>query len=131
MPARSGESASASDSAANPSAPVTAGRTLIVASNRGPVEFYHAADGRLATRRGAGGVVTALAAFAREVPLKWVATTMSAADREAFADAQTPARTVRLGHQPLQVRYVPVPPDMYHRYYDEISNEILWFLQHY
>jgi trehalose 6-phosphate synthase len=76
-------------------------------------------------------VVTALAAFAREVPLKWVATTMSAADREAFADAQTPARTVRLGHQPLQVRYVPVPPDMYHRYYDEISNEILWFLQHY
>jgi len=31
----------------------------------------------------------------------------------------------------LKVRYVPISPDMYQRYYDEISNEILWFLQHY
>ncbi len=134
MPARPRDRSSASKSVANPIkpiVPVTAGQTVIVASNRGPVEFYRTADGRLATRRGAGGVVTALAAFARDVPLKWVATTMSAADREAFSDAQAPARTVRLGRQPLQVRYVPIPPDMYRRYYDEISNEILWFLQHY
>lgn len=134
MPVRLHGSGSASNSVATPIkpiVPVTAGQTLIVASNRGPVEFYHTVDGRLATRRGSGGVVTALAAFARDVPLKWVATTMSAADREAFSDAQSPARTVRLGRQPLQVRYVPVPPDMYRRYYDEISNEILWFLQHY
>lgn len=134
MPARPRSSSSASNAVAQPtkpSVPVAPGQTLIVASNRGPVEFYRAADGRLATRRGAGGVVTALAAFARDVPLTWVATTMSAADREAFADAQAPARTVRLGRQPLQVRYVPIPPDMYRRYYDEISNEMLWFLQHY
>ncbi len=134
MPARPRSSSSASNAVAQPtkpSVPVAPGQTLIVASNRGPVEFYRAADGRLATRRGAGGVVTALAAFARDVPLTWVATTMSAADREAFAGARAPARTVRLGRQPLQVRYVPIPPDMYRRYYDEISNEMLWFLQHY
>ncbi len=112
-------------------ATLTAGQTMIVASNRGPVEFYTAADGRLLTKRGAGGVVTALASFARDVPLTWIATTMTAADRAAFADAQAPARTVRLGRQPLQVRYVPIPPDMYRRYYDEVSNETLWFLQHY
>jgi trehalose 6-phosphate synthase len=117
--------------AASEIAALTHGKTLIVASNRGPVEFFHAADGRLATRRGAGGVVTALAAFARDVPLTWIATTMTPADREAFADPQARARTVRLGRQPLQVRYVPIPPAMYRRYYDEISNEILWFLQHY
>ena len=57
---------------------------MIVASNRGAVEFYHVADGHFSTKRGVGGVVKALAAFARDVPLKWVATTVTAADREAF-----------------------------------------------
>ena len=131
MPVHTNASDTATISVANEIASLTGGHTIIVASNRGPVEFYRAADGRLSTRRGAGGVVTALAAFARDVPLKWVATTISAGDREAFADRQSPARTVRLGRQPLQVRYVPIPPDMYRRYYDEISNEVLWFLQHY
>lgn len=112
-------------------AALTAGRQVIIASNRGPVEFYRNTDGRLTTRRGAGGVVSALAALARDVPLRWVAATMTPGDREAFSDAQAPARTVRLGRQPLQARYVPIPPEMYHRYYDQISNETLWFLQHY
>jgi trehalose 6-phosphate synthase len=131
MPVRSPGSVPDLAPVAKQIATLTAGRTVIVASNRGPVEFYRAADGRLATRRGAGGVVTALAAFARDVPLKWVATAMTATDREVFSDAQTSSRTVRIGGKPLQVRYVPVPPEMYRRYYDEISNEILWFLQHY
>lgn len=129
MPVRPHDTAALA--AANEIATLTAGHNIIIASNRGPVEFYHAMDGRLLTKRGAGGVVTALAAFARTVPLTWVAATMSAADRDAFADAQAPARTVRLGRQPLQVRYVPIPPDMYRRYYEGISNDVLWFLQHY
>ena len=112
-------------------AALTAGHSLIVASNRGPVEFYRPVHGRLSTRRGAGGVVTALAEFARDVPLRWIASAMTPGDHEAFPDAGSPARTVRLGRQPLQVRYVPFPPEMYRRYYDEISNETLWFLQHY
>jgi trehalose 6-phosphate synthase len=90
---------------------------MIVASNRGPVEFYHVADGRLSTKRGARGVVTALAAFARDVPLKRVATTVTAADREAFSDALAPARTAHIGRQPLQMRCIPIFPDMYRRYY--------------
>lgn len=131
MPVRPHDRDPASIQVASKIAKLTAGQTMIVASNRGPVEFYHAADGRLASKRGAGGVVTALAAFARDVPLTWIATTMTAADREAFSDAQAPARTVRLGRDPVQVRYVPISSDMYRRYYDEISNETLWFLQHY
>lgn len=131
MSIRSYESDLAAQSVANEIATLTEGHTIIVASNRGPVEFYRATDGRLSTRRGAGGVVTALAAFARAAPLKWVAATMTDADREAFADTRARARTVRLGRQPLQVRYVPISTDMYRRYYDEISNETLWFLQHY
>ena len=53
MPAHLGDGGSASNAAFKPSVPVASGQTLI-ASNRGPVEFYRAADGRLATRRGAG-----------------------------------------------------------------------------
>lgn len=107
------------------------GRKVIVASNRGPVEFQRRPDGRLTTRRGSGGVVTALAVLGQELPLTWIAATMSEGDRAAFPDATAPAREVRMGRQPLRVRYVNVAPEVYSRHYDEISNELLWFLQHY
>jgi trehalose 6-phosphate synthase len=107
------------------------GRKIIVASNRGPVEFHRDAHGKLTTKRGSGGVVTALAALAASLPLTWIAAAMSEADREAFPDRDAPAREVRLGRAALRVRYVNVPPAVYARHYDEISNELLWFLQHY
>src|SRR5258708_3417111 len=107
------------------------GRKIIVASNRGPVEFHRDAHGKLTTRRGSGGVVTALAALAASLPLTWIAAAMSAADREAFPDRDAPAREVRLGRAAPRVRYVNVPPPRYARHYDEINNELLWVLQHY
>ena len=58
MPVRPHQTETVTRSIANQIATLTAGYTMIVASNRGPVEFYRAADGRLSTRRGAGGVVT-------------------------------------------------------------------------
>lgn len=112
-------------------AALVAGRRLIVASNRGPVEFRREADGRLTTKRGSGGMVTALAVLARDMPMTWVAATMSQGDREAFPDDHAASREVRLGRQPLRVRYVNVPSNTYTKFYDEISNELLWFLQHY
>jgi trehalose 6-phosphate synthase len=110
------------------------GRRVIVASNRGPVEFHRAANGHLTTKRGAGGVVTALADLARNLPLTWIAAAMTEGDRLAFpatGEQSDGARAVRLGRQPLRVRYVSVPPEVYALYYDRISNQFLWFLQHY
>jgi trehalose 6-phosphate synthase len=109
----------------------TAGRRLIAASNRGPVECYKTSNGRLTTKRGAGGVVTALAALARNLPLTWIAAAMTPGDRLAFSEDATAAREVRLGRQPLRVRYVAVPEEAYRLHYDEISNHFLWLLQHY
>ncbi|MGH2515883.1 MAG: alpha,alpha-trehalose-phosphate synthase (UDP-forming), partial [Ktedonobacterales bacterium] len=106
-------------------------RRVIVASNRGPVEFVRGAGNRLTTRRGSGGVVTALAMLARDLPMTWVAATMSDGDRAAFPNESAPAREVRLGRQPVRVRYVNVAPEMYSLHYDTISNDLLWFLQHY
>src|SRR5260370_16416955 len=107
------------------------GRKIIVASNRGPVEFHRDAHGKVTARRGWGGVVAALAALVASLPLTWIATAMAEADREAFPDRDAPAREVRLGRAALRVRYVNVPPAVYARHYDEISNELLWFPQHY
>ncbi len=112
-------------------AAIAGNRRIIVASNRGPIEFYQGANGRLTTKRGSGGVVTALSGLARSLPLTWIAATMSEADRHVFPDASAPAREVKLGRLPLHVRYVNIAPDIYARHYDEVSNELLWFLQHY
>ena len=106
-------------------------RRIIVASNRGPVEFHRDARSRITTKRGAGGVVTGITGLARSLPITWIAAAMSEGDRQVFPDASAPARDVKLGRQPLRVRYVNVAPDVYARHYDEISNELLWFLQHY
>ena len=107
------------------------GRRIIVASNRGPVEFHRDPSGRLTTKRGSGGVVTALASLAASLPLTWVAAAMSEGDRAAFPGTSAPAREVHLGHIPLRVRYVSVPTEVYGRHYDTVSNQVLWFLQHY
>ena len=42
-------------------------RQLILASNRGPIEYYLAEDRQLRSRRGSGGVVTALSSLAKYV----------------------------------------------------------------
>jgi trehalose 6-phosphate synthase len=110
---------------------LAAGRHVIIAANRGPVEFHREPGGRLTTRRGAGGVVTALASLAGAIPLTWVATALTDDDRGAFPDMQAPARQVRLGAQRLRVRYVPLAKDVQRWHYDEVSNNLLWFLQHY
>lgn len=110
-------------------------RQVIVASNRGPVEFTPDAAGRLRNRRGSGsgGLVTALTALAGTLPLplSWVALATSRGDRLAFPDAGADAREVRLGRQRMRVRLVNVPRDVYQRHYGEVSNQLLWFLQHY
>ncbi len=112
-------------------ATLTEGRRLIIASNRGPVEFRRAPNGHLVKKNGSGGVVTALAALARKLPLTWVAAAMTEGDRLAFPEGSATTRDVRIGRDAVTVRYVAVPDDVYHLHYDEISNQYLWFLQHY
>ncbi len=132
-------------------------RRLIIASNRGPVEHSYDRNGLLRTRRGAGGMITALRPAARYAPPEgfiWIAVAMTDAERDIAErqqaggakerpDAllegviganghQRSTRQRRKQEQPLlPVRFVSVPPTAYQRYYDGISNRILWFLQHY
>ena len=47
-------------------------RSLIVASNRGPVEHHMTTDGRPEARRGSGGIVTALSALSQNSEFTWI-----------------------------------------------------------
>ena len=108
------------------------GRTLIVASNRGPVTYSYQDDGTFSARKGSGGVVTAVAAIAREHQPIWIAAAMTEGDR---ARAEVARRTgeglIGTGQGDFRLRFVTPAPEAYHQYYNVISNPLLWFLQHY
>jgi trehalose 6-phosphate synthase len=106
--------------------------TLILASNRGPVEFQTTDDGGFVTKRGTGGVVTAVSAVSRYSNPIWVASAMTEGDRERArraSDAGEPVITPE--DSDFRLRFVLSKPEEYDGYYNRISNPLLWFLQHY
>jgi len=109
-------------------------RPLIVASNRGPVTFTRERDGTFASRKGSGGVVTAVSSIARDRKPIWVACPMDEGDRLRAELARKNGEVVISppGENPdFRVRFVLPTKREYHLYYNVISNPLLWFLQHY
>ncbi len=106
-------------------------RSLILASNRGPVEHHLTPDGRPEARRGSGGIVTALNSLAQTAQFTWIASAMGEGDRLVSGGPQGAAYKSPLpGHQ-INLRYVVTPRRVYHKYYNVLCNPLLWFLQHY
>ena len=103
-------------------------RRLIIATNRGPVTFTVASGGALRTRRGSGGLVTALGQVGRHVPVTWVAAAMSDGDRRAAGDPRVLEDAA--GDHNLRLRFVSVDRSVYEQAYNVIANPFLWFLQH-
>ena len=95
----------------------------MVISNRGPVSFQHETDGTLVARRGAGGLVSALAPLVAGTDAVWLAAALSDADREAadggVADADG-----------LRVRLLDVGAERHRMAYDVVCNATLWFCLH-
>src|SRR5688572_25002767 len=115
-------------------AEAVAERALIVASNRGPVTFVYEGGKKFSSRRGSGGVVTAVSSIARERQPVWIACAMTEGDRRraALADEQGETLIVPPGPNPeFRLRFVVPDNETYNKYYNEISNPLLWFLQHY
>ncbi|MFN0073137.1 MAG: trehalose-6-phosphate synthase [Chloroflexota bacterium] len=108
------------------------GSRLLVASNRGPIQYAIGPSGALEPRRGAGGVVTALTALQRYLRLTWVASALSDGDRRV-ADTEEKRLTAAKDSDEgdLAARFVAVPPAVFRRYYSVFANPLLWFLQHY
>ncbi|MBN1862741.1 MAG: trehalose-6-phosphate synthase [Dehalococcoidales bacterium] len=106
-------------------------RRLILASNRGPIEYYLAEDGELQSRRGSGGVVTALSSLSKYLEIDWIASAMGQGDRERAQRAEGKHFKAPGDNDSLYLRFLVFPRNTYHKYYSVICNPLLWFLQHY
>ncbi|MEO7803215.1 MAG: trehalose-6-phosphate synthase [Actinomycetota bacterium] len=106
------------------------GRSLVIASNRGPVTFHQEDSGELTPQRGAGGLVTALTHVMKRAPGLWVASAMSAGDREMVRRQGDEHLTISNEEGDLRIRYLPFDRETFDRYYNRISNSMMWFLQH-
>jgi len=104
-------------------------RRLLIASNRGPLEYTLEDDGSLTSRRGGGGMVTALTAATRFVPAVWIATAMTEGDRRAAEESN--GGLLKVPDNEIYVRFVVIPRNVYQRHYYVFCNPLLWFLQHY
>jgi trehalose 6-phosphate synthase len=106
-------------------------RALILASNRGPVEFARNELGQIEGSRGSGGLVTAISAVSRLAAPVWIAAAMNDADREQAAEAGDDLIAWHSDDSRFNLRFVAPDAEDYRRYYNEIANPLLWFLQHY
>lgn len=101
---------------------------IVLVSNRGPVSFVHT-DRGFETKRGAGGLAGALDPVARSLGehAVWIAATTSGDDRAALKAGEVERLRDELGYP---MRMLDIEPDTYDRYYNVVSNRMLWFANH-
>ena len=107
---------------------MSARRKLIVVSNRGPLAFARDEEGARVARRGAGGLVTALATLVSHHDVTWIASALSGEDRAVAAEGAVEERA-RDGST-FRLRLVAHRPSAYDLYYNVVANPTLWFVQH-
>jgi trehalose 6-phosphate synthase len=109
-----------------------ANRKLIVVANRGPVAYARDASGARTTKRGAGGLVTALRSLVSHEDVTWIASAIGGEDRAVAAEAGDEAFEERAADgSPYLLRLVAHDPEAYDFFYNVVANPTLWFLQHY
>jgi len=82
-------------------------------------------------RRGGGGVVTALGGLLAHHDVTWVASAMSEEDRVVAAEQNGSFVEETTDGASYRLRLVAHEPTTYDRFYNELANPTLWFLQHY
>jgi trehalose 6-phosphate synthase len=104
---------------------------VLVASNRGPVSHEVDENGEVVAKRGAGGLVTALAPAVNDTGGEWVAGAMTEGDRKVAMEAPGGRVEVSLDGATYRLRLLAFSPQRYEHFYNTISNRLLWFLHHY
>jgi len=105
---------------------------VILVSNRGPIEHGRRA-GKRTTKRGSGGLVTALSGLAGKLDdVVWVCGALTKEDAVVSEERGGQAFEPEAGDAPgLKVRMVELDHDERGKFYNVISNPLLWFIQHY
>ena len=107
---------------------MTSPRTILIASNRGPVSFARTGRGAPTPSRGSGGLVTAFTGALERDGGSWIASAMTDADAEIAT--QGPVRLSDAAEN-TTLRFLTFEPETYEAYYNGISNRLLWFVHHY
>ena len=106
-------------------------RRLILVSNRGPLQ-HDRRDGERVSRRGSGGLVTALSGLAGDLPdAVWVCAAMTDEDAAVAAEHEQGVAFDEAGDNRLRIRMVALDPTTQEQFYGVIANPLLWFIQHY
>jgi trehalose 6-phosphate synthase len=107
-------------------------RKLIVVANRGPVSYARSPEGERITKRGGGGLVTALRTLVAHHEVTWIASAISDEDRTVAEEHEGDAfDEIWRDGSPYRLRLVAHEPSAYDGFYNVVSNPTLWFLQHY
>ncbi len=102
--------------------------TVVIIANRGPHDFVWE-EGRWIAKPGTTGLVSMITPLARQPDVAWFCCVSE--PPENGAERHTIFTTARdQTDSDLNVVPVPLPADIYQGFYGEISNEILWMLQH-
>jgi trehalose 6-phosphate synthase len=101
---------------------------IVIVANRGPNDFVWE-NGAWVTRTATGGLVSMLTPLARRASVAWFCCVSEPPDA---AQARQGLYTTAADQTDprLHVIPVPLPAETYHAYYGQISNEVLWMLQH-
>ncbi len=101
---------------------------VVLVSNRGPVSY--AADGT--SKRGTGGLVTALMGLASHRHSVWVASALGEGDAKVAREAgDEPISIESPTGGTFDVRLVESDDKAYDQFYNVVANPMLWFIQHY
>ena len=101
---------------------------LVIVANRGPNDFVWT-DGRWRTRPSSGGLVSMLAPLASRPDVAWCC---CVSEPPEAVEARHGLYTTAADQAEPGLHVVPIalPAPIYHAYYGQISNEVLWMLQH-
>lgn len=101
---------------------------IALVSNRGPVSFAAQEEG-FEIKGPAGGVAPTLHRVASQLHDRavWFAAAISDDDRKAVASGEMGRVRDELGYR---VDLIDFEPETYRRYYDVVSNRMLWFANH-
>ena len=103
-----------------------ADHSLIIAANRGPVQFQTVEDGSRTFTRGSGGLVTALVGLAQQTESTWIGCARTEDDM-AWERGEI---ALWKSKDTMHLHFLSPEPEAYEGYYNVIANPLLWFLQH-
>ncbi|MPZ13455.1 MAG: hypothetical protein GEU73_03365 [Chloroflexi bacterium] len=101
---------------------------IVIVANRGPRDFVWEHSAWVA-RPASGGLVSMLAPLARQPGVVWFCCVSEPPDALHAQQGLFTTAADQMDDQ-LHVRPIPLPAEIYHAYYGQISNEVLWMLQH-